>query len=94
MSAAAPVRADLLLDRLCLMRSRSEAKSACEAGAVLSGGVPIRPSQSVGVGDRLTIRYPSRTVEIEVDAVPPKATSRKAAREMYRVIREDVAPRP
>jgi ribosome-associated heat shock protein Hsp15 len=84
-----PLRVDVLLHRLCLTRSRNEAKTACEAGAVLLDGRPARPSDPVAPGRRVTVRYPSRTLEVELSELPGKGTSRKQARELYRVIRDE-----
>jgi ribosomal 50S subunit-recycling heat shock protein len=88
------LRVDLLLHRLCLTRSRSEAKHACDAGAVLVDGRAVKASHEVVPGERISIRYPRRTVEIELlDRLPPRSTSRKLARELYRVLRDElVAP--
>lgn len=85
------LRADLLLHRLCLTKSRSQAKAACEAGAVLVDGSPARASQVIRVGETVTLRFPRRTLELVLEEVPGKSTSRKAAREMYRVVRDDEA---
>lgn len=82
------LRVDVLLHRLCLTRSRSEAKAACDSGAVLVDGMPARASREVSVGSVVTIRFPRRTMEIAVDGLPQKSTSRKAARELYRVVGE------
>jgi ribosomal 50S subunit-recycling heat shock protein len=83
------LRADVLLHRLCLTRSRSEAKAACEAGAVWVDGKRARPSDAVPPGRRIEVRYPSRTLELELLATPGKSTSKKQARELYRVLREE-----
>jgi ribosomal 50S subunit-recycling heat shock protein len=87
-SASEALRVDVLLHRLCLTRSRSEAKAACDSGAVLVDGAVARASREVSPGAALTIRYPRRTLEIAIDQLPPKSTSRKAAREMYRVLHD------
>lgn len=92
MSQTDPLRVDVLLHRLCLTRSRSEAKAACDSGAVLIAGRPVKASYEVSAGERITVRFPRRTLEIELDALPPKSTSRKAARELYRVLREEQSP--
>lgn len=85
------LRVDLLLHRLCLTRSRSEAKHACDAGAVAVDGRTARASLEVRPGQQVTIRYPRRTLEIEIlDRLPPRSTSRKVARELYRVIRDEL----
>ena len=83
------LRADVLLHRLCLTRSRSEAKAACESGAVKVDGKPARPSDAVPSGKRIEVRYPSRTLELELLATPGKSTSKQKARELYRVLREE-----
>ena len=92
MTAPEALRVDVLLHRLCLTRSRSEAKAACDSGAVLVEGTPARASREVGVGSSITIRFPRRLLELEVLAMPGKSTSRRAAREMYRVVRDDATP--
>ena len=86
MSSADSLRVDVLLHRLCITRSRSEAKAACDSGAVLVDGAVARASREVSPGAVITIRFPRRTLEIALDSLPPKSTSRKAAREMYRVV--------
>jgi ribosome-associated heat shock protein Hsp15 len=88
-SDAEALRVDVLLHRLCLTRSRSEAKSACDAGAVSVAGKPARPSDVAAPGARIEIRYPGRTLELELLAAPGKSTSRKAARDHYRVLRDE-----
>jgi ribosomal 50S subunit-recycling heat shock protein len=86
------LRLDVLLHRLCLTRSRNEAKNACDAGAVLVDGRPAKASQEVTPGQRIVIRYPRRTLEVELaDRLPPKSTSRKLARELYQVLRDEPA---
>jgi ribosomal 50S subunit-recycling heat shock protein len=84
------LRVDVLLHRLCLTRSRNEAKNACDAGAVLVDGRAAKASQEVAPGQRIVVRYPRRTLEVELlDRLPPKSTSRKLARELYRVLRDE-----
>jgi ribosomal 50S subunit-recycling heat shock protein len=84
------LRVDVLLHRLCLTRSRNEAKNACDAGAVLVDGRAAKASQEVTPGQRVLIRYPRRTLEVELlDRLPPRSTSRKLARELYRVLRDE-----
>ncbi|HEX8903772.1 MAG TPA: S4 domain-containing protein [Longimicrobiaceae bacterium] len=83
------LRVDVLLHRLCLTKSRSEAKAACEAGAVRIDGKAARPSDAVPPGKRIEVRYPSRVLEVELLATPGKSTSKKQARELYRVLRDE-----
>lgn len=83
------LRIDVLLHRLCITRSRSEAKSACDSGAVSIQGRRAKASEAVGVGETVTVRFPRRLVEFELQAIPPKSTSRRSAKEMYRVVRDE-----
>ena len=87
--SAEPLRVDVLLHRLCITRSRNEAKTACDADAILINGRPAKASQAVDAGDTLTIRFTHRTLVVQIDELPPKSTSKKAAREMYRVLRDE-----
>lgn len=86
------LRVDVLLHRLCLTRSRNEAKTACEAGAVSLNGRNARPSDAVLPGARIEVRYPARTLELELVELPGKNVSKKAARDLYRVLREERTP--
>ena len=88
------LRLDVLLHRLCLTRSRSEAKNACDSGAVLVGGRPAKASESVAPGQTIALHFPRRRVVIELDQLPPKSTSKKSAREMYRVVEEETLSLP
>lgn len=87
--AAEPLRVDVLLHRLCLTKSRSEAKAACEAGAVTLDGKRARPSDSVVAGKRIVVKYPSRLLEVELLELPGKSVSKKAARDLYRVLKDE-----
>jgi len=82
------VRVDVVLHRLRLTRSRSEAKSACDVGAVRVDGVPAKPALSVAPGSRLEVSYPQRTLIVAMKELPPKSLSRKAARDYYDVVED------
>ena len=86
------LRIDVLLHRLCLTRSRNEAKSACDAGAVSLNGRKARAADAVLPGARLEVRWPARTLEMELLELPGKSVSKKAAKELYRVLREERTP--
>lgn len=88
------LRVDVALHRLCLTRSRNEAKVACEAGAVLVHGRPARASQTLAAGDAVTLRLGSRLLEIRIRELPGKSVSKKLAREMYEVVRDERVDQP
>lgn len=83
------MRLDVVLNRLCLTRSRTEAKDACQSGAILLAGHAAKPSQIVGPGDRITLQFTNRLLEVELLDIPRKSISKKAAREMYDIVRDE-----
>jgi ribosome-associated heat shock protein Hsp15 len=82
-------RLDVVLNRLCLTRSRSEAKTACEAGAVFVDGRRAKPSQPLAPGQRVTLRYATRLLEVRLIAIPTRSIAKKTARELYEVVRDE-----
>jgi len=83
------VRIDLALKRLLLVKSRTEAKEACDVGAVHLNGNPAKASQEVHVGDRIRVDYAQRTLEVELVGDIGKNVSRADARTLYRVLRDE-----
>jgi ribosomal 50S subunit-recycling heat shock protein len=86
------VRLDVTLHRLCLTRSRTEAKHACEAGAVHVDGRPAKASQLVEPGQAVRLRFTHRLLEVRILELPGKSVSKKQAREMYEVVRDERLP--
>ena len=80
------MRIDLALKFLCLVKSRSIAKSMCERERVLVNGSPARSSTTVRAGDRLTLRYLHRGLTVELESVPERQLSKSSASAYYRVI--------
>ena len=85
------MRVDLALKRLLLVKSRSEAKEACDVGSVFVNGKPVKASAEVRVGDRLRVDYAHRTLEVELLADIGKNVSRADAKALYRVLRDEKA---
>jgi ribosomal 50S subunit-recycling heat shock protein len=85
------VRVDLALKRLLLVKSRTEGKEACDVGAVLVNGARAKASAEVGAGDRITLHYAHRSLEIELLADVGKNVSRADAKALYRVLSDVVA---
>lgn len=83
------MRVDLALKRLLLVKSRSEAKEACDVGAVFVNGTPAKASAEVRTGDVLRIDYAHRTLEVELLGEIGKNVSRAQARELMRVVRDE-----
>lgn len=82
---------DLALKRLLLVKSRSEAKEACDVGAVFVNGRPVKASAEVKMGDLIRIDFAQRTLEVEVLGDIGRNVSRQQARELVRVVRDEPA---
>lgn len=80
---------DLALKRLLLAKSRTEAKEACDVGAVFVNGKRARASAEIHPGDVLRIDYAHRTLELELVGEIGKSVSRAQARELVRVLRDE-----
>jgi len=83
------VRVDMFLHRICILKSRTLAKEACERGKVLVNGTPTKGSHEIRPGDRIRCHLGVRILELEVLEVPPSQVSRKDARNYYRLLAEE-----
>jgi len=79
------MRLDVLLSRLCLFKTRSQAARACDEGRVRLNGRPAKAAVEVRPGDRIrfTDRFARWEDEVDVVAIPDGSVSRAAAREYY-----------
>lgn len=83
------MRLDVYLHKVCILRSRTLAKEACDRGKVRLNGEPAKASREVEAGDRVRLDLGARILELEVVAVPGGQISRKDAHEYYRVSAEE-----
>ena len=78
------MRLDKYLKVSRLMKRRTVANEACDAGRVSVNGKPARASYEVKVGDVIEIAFGQRTMKVQVAAVSEVVTKDKAA-ELYTV---------
>ncbi len=79
------MRLDKYLKVSRLIKRRTVANEACDAGRVMANGKPARASYDVKVGDVLEISLGSNVVKAEVLAVTEHATKENAGL-MYRML--------
>ena len=79
------MRLDKYLKVSRLIKRRTVANEACDNGLVSVNGKPQRASYDVKVGDRISLRFGQRTVEVEVVSVAEAVKSADAAA-LYREI--------
>ncbi|MGN0169401.1 MAG: RNA-binding S4 domain-containing protein [Lachnospiraceae bacterium] len=79
------MRLDKYLKVSRLIKRRTVANEACDAGRVLVNGKPAKASVNVKVGDIIEILFGNKTVKVEVLEVSD--TSRKEeAKELFRYL--------
>ena len=79
------MRLDKYLKVSRLIKRRTVANEACDAGRVSVNGKPARASYDVKVGDKIEISFAGRTVAVEVLEVTEVVRKDDAAL-MYRII--------
>lgn len=78
------MRLDKYLKVSRLIKRRTVANEACDAGRVLVGGKPARASYDVKVGDEITLTLGARELTVEVVSVQETVAKQDAAM-LYRV---------
>lgn len=79
------MRMDKFLKVSRLIKRRTVANEACDAGRVSVGGKPVRASYEVKLGDVIEIALGARVVKVRVTALNEYAT-KDAAADLYIVI--------
>jgi ribosomal 50S subunit-recycling heat shock protein len=78
----------MFLTKSRLIKRRSLAKTACDRGIVWLEGHRARAGKEVTQGQKITIDFASRLLEVEILQLPRGNLSRKEAQKLYRVLRE------
>lgn len=79
------MRLDKYLKVSRLIKRRTIANEACDAGRVSLNGRPAKASTDVKVGDLIEIRLGSTTVKAEITAIM-ETTKKENASEMFRYV--------
>ncbi len=79
------MRLDLFLKSGRIVKRRAIARELCDSGRVLVNNREAKPGKEVRPGDRITIQFSSRLMELEVLTVFSGSSGRLPAEEMYRV---------
>lgn len=82
------MRLDVYLNAVCVLKSRSMAKEACDRDKILVNGVPAKASRLVRAGDRIRLELGPRVLELEVTGIPPGPISRKQAPGYYKILED------
>lgn len=79
------MRLDKYLKVSRLIKRRTVANEACDAGRVLVNGKPAKASVSVKEGDQIEIQFGSKAVKVEVVSVQ-ETVRKEEASGMYRYL--------
>lgn len=79
------MRLDKYLKVSRLIKRRTVANEACDAGRVLVNDKPAKASTAIKAGDTITIQFGNKEVRVEVLDVS-EVVRKEEAKEMYRYI--------
>lgn len=79
------MRLDKYLKVSRLIKRRTVANEACDAGRVLINGTVAKAGTNVKVGDKITIQFGNKEVNVEVVAVE-ETMKKEEAKELYKYI--------
>ena len=79
------MRLDKYLKVSRLIKRRTVANEACDAGRVLVNGKPAKASVKVKAGDIIEIQFGTRTVKVEVLGIK-ETTKKEEAGELFKYI--------
>ncbi len=79
------MRLDKFLKVSRLIKRRTVANEACDAGRIMVNGKPAKASVNVKVGDIIEIMFGTRAVKVEVLDIQ-ETTRKDEARELFRYI--------
>ena len=77
------MRLDLFLKLTRIIKQRTIAKQACDAGAVTVNGASVKPGNAVQAGDSLHVDLPSFSMDAEILEVPQRGNVRRGDIERY-----------
>lgn len=86
------MRLDLLLNKLCLTKTRSVAKKACDKGLLLVNGKQAKASQEIKAADLISMKLYGFAWELRITSVPTGNVAKKDAGDYYELISREALP--
>ena len=87
------MRLDQWLSKVCLLKSRSQAKNGCQSGKITLAGASVKESHEVQVGELVEILFPGKALTVGVLQIPTGNVSRKQAPDYYEILEERLIKR-
>ncbi len=83
------MRIDQWLSKVCLLRSRSQAKKGCQSGQILLDGERVKESHELRPGQEITLTLPSKELRLRVLEIPGGNVAKRDADLYYELISEE-----
>lgn len=83
------MRIDLLLNKLCLTKTRNIAKTACDKGLVSINGKLAKASATVNAMDVIELKLYGFIHELRVDRLPEGNVAKKDAASYYSLLKRE-----
>ncbi len=80
------MRVDLLLNKLCLTKTRSIAKNACDKGLVSVNGKSAKASQLIHEKDVISLKLYGYCHELKILSIPSGNVAKKDAGDYYQML--------
>jgi len=80
------MRIDLLLNKLCIVKTRSVAKNACDKNAILLNNKIAKASNEVRVGDTIECNMFGYKTTIKMIKIPEGNVAKKDVMDYYELI--------
>ena len=80
------MRVDQLLNKLCLVKTRSMAKKACDSNLVKINGITAKSSSKVKTGDEIEYTVFGNYTKLQIKDIPKGNVSKVQAPEYYDIL--------
>ncbi len=82
------MRIDQWLSKVCLVKSRSQAKKGCQGGQILLDGESVKESHELRPGEEITLTLPSKELLLRVLEIPGGNVAKRDADLYFEVVSE------
>lgn len=80
------MRLDQILNKLCLTKTRSIAKNACDKGLVKVNSKVAKASENIKAGDQITLSLYGYRHELKINIVPEGNVAKKDAGNYFEML--------
>ncbi len=82
------MRIDQWLSKICLVKSRSQAKKGCQSGLIMLDGESVKESHELRSGEEITLTLPSKELRLRVLEIPTGNVSKRDADRYFELVSE------